>query len=278
MEEAYKPRNELVLAIARNYSILEKDRTMSTLPPHEILALSVVTEATSRIEAERWLPATALSVMRQIEKWAESEARGTTTTIHWQKAKLVFSREHHEINKAPLLNLIQIRAILSELPNDTFRAIFWFALLACARLGNLAGVVVEQVTPTFIMYTWALHKTSASVGARSISLYYWNTEMAASIYYHLPRGRLSEEICMPLTAWMNRLGVRLHSARRTGVQVYVDAGLSLEKVMTITLHKTKEALLGYVSYYNPLGGPGHQGGIAVSLAPTILHLVRQGLL
>jgi len=275
METAFVPRDELLNAIGDHYLAIERDSILQKEAMNAKLAMAVVTVAIKRVEEERWLPSTAASTMRSMERWLEEQALGTTGILLWGQAILVFEREQHMINKAPLLNIDQIRSTTLALRNATYIAIFWFALLACARLGNLPGVVVQEVAPQYIIYTWAQHKTAAAIGSRSQCLYYWNSEMAYWIYNHLPRGMLQESICHPLANMVASLGIRMHSVRRTGVQVYVDAGLTLEDVMTITLHKSKETLLGYVSYYNPLSGSGPHGGIAASLAPTILQLARR---
>ena len=274
--KAFIPRVELVKQIENTFRTLIEQPMFQQEEARLVMALAICGVALARVEEDRWLPRTAVNEMRKMVKWAEHLCPGCTSMLQWNQTIVVLDREQSAINKAPLLTSKDIRTILSALPSGRSRAVFWLALLVCARLGNLSGIVVESIQEDAIIYTWAQHKTAAKIGSRSQFLPFWNSEMAHEILNHLKTGPLDPAICELVAKTVRKKDYRQHSVRRTGVQVYADAGLTLEQLRTITLHSSEENLLGYVSYYSPMGNAALRGGIATSLAPTILQVMGRG--
>ena len=117
-------------------------------------------------------------------------------------------------------------------------------------------------------------KTSDSVAQMRLVLYYWNEDMRECIRKNLKVGKLGRAT-ETLEEKLTKLKVRWHSVRRTGIQVYADCGVPLEKIRAITLHKDDETLRAYIGTIRPIVDRSKPVGMAISHAPFIWRIQNQ---
>ena len=240
----------------------------------ELVATAVVGVVVCRVNSGRWCSKTAATEMTKLRSFVENQFPGTSDTPMWKKLRTELENMPHVPNQAPPLSWMEISLVLGCLDSDVTRAVFWLALLTCSRVGNLGGLEIMEVHQKHLLVSNREHKTYAKVGCRTLSLWYWNEKMTRSIWHHLPTGRIPDETLEEVELCLKRLGVRCHSVRRTGVQVYRGARVSDKNVRAITLHSSDEMLHAYDNVFEPIYDSRESTGIAKSLAPFIVDIVQ----
>lgn len=272
LKSQFTPSANLVNRITQVAEILAKkyDYDEPTL-----CAYAVSGVACWMVSNHRWKHQTAASKMASLERWIERRIPGTTKVPVWTDTKRYMGGIPHHVNRAPILSADQMTSA-AKLMHQRTRAYFWFTCLTAARVGNLTGIRILNISNDGVKYTWEAHKTVRKAGQRTLFLPYWHSAMRKSIMAQLRPGRIKQQSYEALKLSLNRLAVRLHSLRRTAVQHYIDEGLDFTEIKTITLHMTDQSLLRYISHYEPVKRassskkPAEGGTQASSQTPTSL--------
>ena len=270
ISERGKPRPSLWKAIVEEFNKLKRKRSWLSLTDREKMTMAAVKVAHTKVQANKWQSTTAVTQLDIVGIYLERSYPGIRRFWLWKNALSEFKsmKRTKPLNIAPVLSKKRIDQIIKYLPAGKCRALYYLALLTCARIGNLPGLLVKKVTSSGVTISWEKHKTiGRNIGRRRLFLHYWNADMKRRITAGLKPGLISAEQATHLEKMLKRLRVMKHSARRTGAQVYADCGYDLEVIRTITLHSSINTLLKYVNHHTPTAGI--QGGPMASLAPFI---------
>lgn len=250
---------------------------IETLALNLRLCLAFINVARQRVYQQRWLPITAAEEMGKSEPWMESTYAGSTSFHIWKDAKTSFKNFQHERSKAPLLSWDDLMSLADSCVAKRWkdsrvslrrRQLFWLGVMTCSRIGNLSGLIVQNVTPESVTFILVEHKTAAKVNQMSLTLPYWNSVMKEHME-GLATGPATIAEMNEIADVLQLDDVRKHSIRRTSCNVYADCGVPLEDICAITKHTTTKALKDYLGHYAPIKNPLVPSGMAISHAPNI---------
>lgn len=257
------------LRLELHKEVLKQPKYQQKYPPERRLALAFIVMALKRIEREIWLPHTAHSEMKKASAWMEATAPGSTELSVWKEAKSAIYSFHHKLNKAPLLSWGQLLEIAESCASWRHRAIFWLGVMTCSRIGNLHGMVVEEITPTHARTLLIRHKTASKVNQMSLTLPYWNTTMQQQVHGFIEKGEVTKKEMAEIEKALKLNDARKHSIRRTSCNVYADCLVPLDRIAAITKHTSQAQLLEYIGNFNPIVDSSVPTGMAISHAPHI---------
>lgn len=269
LEERGKPRPSLWKEIMEVFNKRNLSKRWRSLNDQEKMILSSWQVAYQKVKEGKWQCTTAVSQMDTVGIYLERSYPGIRKNWIWKNGTTDFKSmpRTKPINIAPVLSKKRIAQIINYLPAGSCRALYYLALITCARIGNLPGLLIKKITSSGVMISWEKHKTCAKIGRRRLFLHYWNADMKKRMMAGLRPGLITVAQSKQLEKLLKKLKVMKHSARRTGAQVYADCGYELEKIRTITLHSSINTLLKYVNYHSPTACT--QAGPMASLAPFI---------
>lgn len=265
----FSPSKTLIYRINKVAQILANSKNYQ---PPELFAHAICGVACWMVSKGKWKHTTAASKLASLEKWVERRLPGTTKVPVWAIARRYLSTQTHEVKRAPILTPERMMEISRKLRPGA-RSVFWLTCLTAARAGNLHGIRVNKISPEGVTYTWSAHKTVSSAGQRTLHLPFWHETMRSSIMKQLDVGPVPKEWITCMKKGLKAMKVQLHSMRRTSVQHYIESGLTFEELKTITLHKSDQMLLRYVSHYEPTrrvfsSKKQEEGGTPASLRQT----------